>query len=59
MAYFKHNNGQPKKQSQKKPPKRAPEVAVPIPTPALQHELNYVDGMGGIEQALDCIAQGA
>jgi hypothetical protein len=69
MTYLKHasngkGNGRRAAKSAKKPeePTRVvvtgPDEAATTPTPPLQHEINYVAGMDGVEQSLDWIAKG-
>src|SRR4051794_16696983 len=66
--YLKHKDvKEPKKSKSSKklenpPPLNVvvtgPDVPQYTPSPAVQHEINYVSGLGGIEQALDAMTAG-
>lgn len=71
MGYLKHsnnnNNGNnPIKKKQAKPQPSdpvkivvtGPDVPGYMPTPSLQHDINHVAGLSGIEESLDWIARG-
>ena len=68
MAYLKHdgNNGNGKRRKVAKPDSPAEPVKVVVTGPEsglshsthMQHDLNYVHGMDGIEASLDWIAKG-
>jgi hypothetical protein len=67
MSYLKHNSNRTKQQKSAKKPedtKTTVVVAGPdrepggLPAPSIQHDINYVDGMDGIEASLDWIAKG-
>jgi len=63
MSYLKHNNKAKQPRSAKKPENTTrvavtgPDVTAYEPTPALQHEINHVAGLKGVEESLDCIAR--
>ena len=61
---------QPKQQARKRETKKAKETVTPVrvvvtgpdtpgyvSSPSMQHEINYVAGLGGVEQSLDWIAR--
>jgi len=66
MTYLKHNNGS--KGKQQKAAKKSASVARVVvtgpdapcyePTPSMQHDINHVAGMDGVEASLDWIAKG-
>ena len=64
--YLKQNdvNAAPKRQREKSKDGdthvvvTGPDSPSHMPTPSLQHDINYVSGMGGIEESLDWIARG-
>ena len=63
-TYLKHKDGKgptkPKKQPVAEPVKvvlTGPESGYP-PSPSLQHDINHVAGMEGVEESLDWIARG-
>lgn len=66
MSYLKHNstNGKSRPKAAKKPDEpvkvvlTGPESKLGMPAPAMQHDLNYVAGLDGIEVSLDWIAKG-
>jgi hypothetical protein len=64
MAYLKHkNNGGGKKKPARKPETEPVKVVVTGPdassysSPSLQHDINHVAGLAGVEQSLDWIAR--
>ena len=65
MGYLKHSNGngnKPTKRKQTKPQPPSAPVKVVLTGPdapgSLQHDINHVAGLAGIEQSLDWIARG-
>jgi hypothetical protein len=68
MAYLKHedSNGKAKRAKARKPPSNEGPTKVVLtgppenlgPANSIQHDINYVRGLDGIEQSLDWIAKG-
>jgi hypothetical protein len=66
-TYLKHKDGQPaKKRASKQPPQpqqpntvvlTGPEHPPHLSTPSIQHDINHVAGIAGIEESLDYIAR--
>jgi hypothetical protein len=65
-TYLKHKDGQPRKKRESKQPQQpqqpntvvlvGPESGYP-PSPSLQHDINHVAGLDGVEASLDWIAR--
>src|ERR1700675_2435497 len=67
MHYLKHNEGKQRKKPESKKPQQpqqpntvvlvGPDSGYP-PSPSLQHDINHVAGLDGVEASLDWIAHG-